>query len=74
MPFRPKLQPIEKESEVVLRFPETEKLSPPILQLDEVDFHYVPNNPIFRKMCISAAMDSRICIVSTSRRDNLVVR
>ncbi|KRT84285.1 ABC transporter ATP-binding protein, partial [Oryctes borbonicus] len=36
----PELKPIEKEVEVILRFPDTEPLSPPILQLNEVCFWY----------------------------------
>ncbi|KAA0194947.1 hypothetical protein HAZT_HAZT011253 [Hyalella azteca] len=34
----PELQPVEKESVVVFSFPDVDKLSPPILQLDEVSF------------------------------------
>ncbi|XP_078463926.1 ATP-binding cassette sub-family F member 3 [Lampetra planeri] len=60
----PQLTPIEKESEVMLKFPDGfEKLSPPILQLDEVLFHYNPGDPIFHNVCLSADFDSRICIV-----------
>uniref|UniRef100_A0A4W4GXD4 ATP-binding cassette sub-family F member 3 n=1 Tax=Electrophorus electricus TaxID=8005 RepID=A0A4W4GXD4_ELEEL len=60
----PELKPIEKESEVVLRFPDNfEKLSPPILQLDEVEFCYIPEQPLFAGLCVSADLDSRICIV-----------
>ncbi|XP_063965165.1 ATP-binding cassette sub-family F member 3-like isoform X2 [Lytechinus pictus] len=60
----PKLIPVEKESEVILRFPaELQKLSPPILQLDEVSFSYGPDVPIFGSVDLSANMESRICIV-----------
>ncbi|XP_071500868.1 ATP-binding cassette sub-family F member 3-like [Diadema antillarum] len=60
----PKLIPVEKESDVILRFPaDIQKLSPPILQLDEVDFNYGPDARIFSKVDISANMESRICIV-----------
>lgn len=62
--FRPVLKAIEKEAGVVLRFPEVEKLNNPILQLDEVQFEYTPGNIIFTGVNLSAAMDSRICIVS----------
>ena len=34
--YRPELKPVVTEPEVVLKFPETEKLAPPILQLSEV--------------------------------------
>ncbi|XP_062987916.1 ATP-binding cassette sub-family F member 3 [Elgaria multicarinata webbii] len=60
----PKLKPVDKESEVIMKFPDGfEKFSPPILQLDEVDFYYEPNNHIFRSLSVSADLDSRICVV-----------
>ncbi|KAF4532368.1 hypothetical protein B566_EDAN003672 [Ephemera danica] len=59
----PELKPVEKEVEVVLRFPDTEKLSPPILQLDEVGFAYQSGNAVFENVNLGATMESRICIV-----------
>ncbi|XP_078523216.1 ATP-binding cassette sub-family F member 3 [Lissotriton helveticus] len=60
----PELKPIDKESEVLMRFPDGfEKFSPPILQLDEVDFSYGPNQDVFKKLSVSADLDSRICVV-----------
>uniref|UniRef100_A0A3B4YQ57 ATP-binding cassette sub-family F member 3 n=1 Tax=Seriola lalandi dorsalis TaxID=1841481 RepID=A0A3B4YQ57_SERLL len=60
----PELKPIEKETEVTLRFPDNfEKLSPPILQLDEVEFYYSPDQRLFSGLNLSADLDSRICIV-----------
>ncbi|XP_015679117.1 ATP-binding cassette sub-family F member 3 [Protobothrops mucrosquamatus] len=60
----PKLKAVDKESEVIMKFPDGfEKFSPPILQLDEVDFYYEPNNPIFCSLSVSADLDSRICVV-----------
>lgn len=60
----PELKPMDKESEVVMRFPDGfEKFSPPILQLDEVDFSYGPNQDVFKKLTVSADLDSRICVV-----------
>ncbi|XP_069830658.1 ATP-binding cassette sub-family F member 3 [Dendropsophus ebraccatus] len=60
----PELKPVEKESEVILRFPDGfEKFSPPILQLDEVDFWYSTNQPIFKNLSVSADLESRICVV-----------
>ena len=46
------------------RFPEVDKLSPPILQLDEVLFYYIRDKVLFSNVCLNANMDSRICIVS----------
>lgn len=59
----PELKPIEKEVDVVLRFPETEALSPPILQLDEVMFRYIADRTIFSSVNLGANLESRICIV-----------
>lgn len=48
------------------RFPDGfEKFSPPILQLDEVDFSYNPSHCIFRGLSVSADLESRICVVCT---------
>ena len=47
------------------RFPDGfEKFSPPILQLDEVDFYYDPKHVIFSRLSVSADLESRICVVS----------
>ncbi|XP_050434741.1 ATP-binding cassette sub-family F member 3 [Adelges cooleyi] len=60
----PELKAIEKEVEVVLRFPETEGLSPPILQLNEISFAYPGcNNNILTNVNLGATLESRICIV-----------
>ncbi|XP_063233025.1 ATP-binding cassette sub-family F member 3 [Bacillus rossius redtenbacheri] len=59
----PELKAIEKEVEVVLKFPEVEPLSPPILQLDEVAFCYSPDHLIFTNVNLGANLESRICIV-----------
>ncbi|XP_021250130.1 ATP-binding cassette sub-family F member 3 isoform X1 [Numida meleagris] len=60
----PELKPVDKESEVVMKFPDGfEKFSPPILQLDEVDFCYDPSHYIFRSLSVSADLESRICVV-----------
>ncbi|XP_039413046.1 ATP-binding cassette sub-family F member 3 isoform X3 [Corvus cornix cornix] len=60
----PVLKPVDKESEVIIKFPDGfEKFSPPILQLDEVDFYYEPSHYIFRSLSVSADLESRICVV-----------
>jgi ATP-binding cassette subfamily F protein 3 len=38
---RPELKPVEKEVEVILRFPEVEPIAPPAIQLDEMSFGYI---------------------------------
>ncbi|XP_016363735.1 ATP-binding cassette sub-family F member 3 [Sinocyclocheilus rhinocerous] len=63
----PELKPMVKESEAVLRFPDNfEKLSPPILQLDEVEFGYNPDQRLFNGLSVSADLESRICIMLTN--------
>ncbi|CAC5384206.1 ABCF3 [Mytilus coruscus] len=59
----PPLIAVEKVSTVTFRFPECERLSPPILQLDEVGFYYSKDQVIFNSICVNADMESRICIV-----------
>jgi len=59
----PILKPVEKESDVILRFPEVGTLNPPVLQLDELVFGYNKDNIVLNKVNLSAASDSRICVV-----------
>lgn len=59
----PVLQPVEKEAEVTLKFPEVELIAPPALQLDEVNFAYNSTRTILNKVNLSASSESRICIV-----------
>merc|ERR1712002_993456 len=59
----PELKPVEKETEAVLKWPEPEAISPPVLQIDEVTFYYSKDKPIFNNVDLSANMDSKIGIV-----------
>jgi len=59
----PPLVPVEKDLEVVLKWPEPEAISPPVLQIDEVSFYYSKDKPIFLDVDLSANMDSKIGIV-----------
>merc|ERR1719412_3138537 len=61
----PVLRPIERESEVTLKFPEVEKLSPPILMLSDVSYEYpdATKGKVFSNCDLSATQESRICIV-----------
>ncbi|KAH3828800.1 ATP-binding cassette sub-family F member 3-like [Dreissena polymorpha] len=61
-----KLPPLElpgKDVEVSMKFPECDKLTGNILQLDEMCFHYTKERPIFISVDCNANMKSRICIV-----------
>ena len=71
----PELQPVEKEPEAVLKFPDIEKLSGCVIQLSEVAFRYSENLPTcFTNVDLSANADSRICIVSTFMDSYILVR
>jgi hypothetical protein len=61
----PELKATEREVEVVLKFPEAETLSPPILQINEVSFGYSSDRMIFSNVNLGATLESRICIVSS---------
>ena len=53
-----------REYEVAFEFPEVIKLSPPILEVRDVNFRYGPNLPwLFRGTHFGLDMDSRVCIV-----------
>ncbi|XP_054159476.1 ATP-binding cassette sub-family F member 3-like [Oppia nitens] len=55
--------PVEREADVILRFPEPEALTPPVLQLDEVTFGYDKSQIILNKISLNTNLESRICIV-----------
>ncbi|KAI0056767.1 P-loop containing nucleoside triphosphate hydrolase protein [Artomyces pyxidatus] len=62
----PELSPPEAEETENFRFPETEKISPPLLQLSEVTFGYDPSKIILNKINIDVGLDSRIAIVGAN--------
>lgn len=47
-------------------FPETEKISPPLLQLSEVKFGYDLSKIILNRVNIDVGLDSRIAIVGSN--------
>ena len=49
------------------RFPECDKLSSSVLQLDELQFYYAKDKIIFNNVDCNANMESRICIVSNRK-------
>ncbi|EPS98082.1 hypothetical protein FOMPIDRAFT_1037646 [Fomitopsis schrenkii] len=59
----PELHPPEVEETETFKFPETEKISPPILQLDETSFGYVPEKVLLKGVNIDVGLDSRIAVV-----------
>lgn len=64
----PELKPVVKEVDLVLKFPDVERLSPPILMLSDVSFAYPDETggkgpTVFSNVDLSATQESRICIV-----------
>ncbi|KAL8746902.1 MAG: hypothetical protein Q9190_001133 [Brigantiaea leucoxantha] len=59
----PVLQAPESEYTVSFKFPEVEKLSPPIIQMSNVSFGYTPGKPLLKNVDLDVQLDSRIGIV-----------
>ncbi|KAJ6501428.1 P-loop containing nucleoside triphosphate hydrolase protein [Mycena vitilis] len=62
----PDLEPPEVEETEQFKFPETEKISPPLLQMDEVTFGYTLDKIILKNVNIDVGLDSRIAIVGAN--------
>ncbi|OBZ80100.1 putative ABC transporter ATP-binding protein C29A3.09c [Grifola frondosa] len=59
----PELHPPEVEETETFKFPEAEKISPPLLQLNEVSFGYTPDKILLRNVNIDVGLDSRMAVV-----------
>jgi ATP-binding cassette, subfamily F, member 3 len=59
----PVLEPPEAEYIVHFKFPDVEKLSPPIIQMTDVAFGYSPDKPLLKHVDLDVQLDSRIGIV-----------
>lgn len=59
----PVLDAPESEYTVHFKFPEVEKLSPPIIQMSNVTFGYKPDKILLRNVDLDVQLDSRIGIV-----------
>ncbi|MCJ1321429.1 hypothetical protein MMC15_006774 [Xylographa vitiligo] len=59
----PVLEPPESEYVVHFKFPDVEKLSPPIIQMSGVTFGYSPDRILLRNVDLDVQLDSRIGIV-----------
>ncbi|RJE25510.1 hypothetical protein PHISCL_02122 [Aspergillus sclerotialis] len=59
----PVLEAPESEYVVHFKFPEVEKLSPPIVQMSEVMFGYSKDKPLLKNVDLDVQLDSRIGIV-----------
>jgi ATP-binding cassette subfamily F protein 3 len=59
----PILQAPESEYVVHFKFPDVEKLSPPIIQMSNVSFGYTPDKNLLHNVDLDVQLDSRIGIV-----------
>ncbi|KAJ9162350.1 p-loop containing nucleoside triphosphate hydrolase protein [Coniochaeta hoffmannii] len=59
----PVLEPPEAEYSVKFKFPDVEKLSPPIVQMTDVTFGYTKDKILLRNVDLDVQLDSRIGIV-----------
>lgn len=59
----PVLEAPESEYTVHFKFPEVEKLSPPIIQMTNVTFGYEAGKPLLKNVDLDVQLDSRIGIV-----------
>ena len=59
----PVLEAPESEYSVKFRFPDVEKLSPPIVQMTDVTFGYAADTVLLRNVDLDVQLDSRIGIV-----------
>lgn len=59
----PVLEAPESDYVVHFKFPEVEKLSPPIVQMSEVAFGYTQDRPLLKNVDLDVQLDSRIGIV-----------
>ena len=54
------------DKSIAYRFPDPEKISPPLLQLNEASFGYAPGKQILRNVNIDVGLDSRITIIGSN--------
>lgn len=59
----PVLEPPEDEKTQSFTFPNPDKLTPPIIQLQNVTFGYTPEKPILQNVDLDVQLDSRIALV-----------
>jgi ATP-binding cassette, subfamily F, member 3 len=60
----PVLKPWPTDPPVILKFPDVEKISPPLLQLDDVLFSYnMERDPLLKNINFSMQLDARVAIV-----------
>jgi ATPase subunit of ABC transporter with duplicated ATPase domains len=50
----------------IIRFPETDKISPPLLQMNEVTFGYTTDRLILKNVNFDVGLDSRVAMVGAN--------
>jgi len=62
----PDLEPPEQEETEQFKFPETDRISPPLLQMSGVTFGYSPEKTILKDVYFDVSLDSRIAMVGAN--------
>lgn len=62
----PVLEAPEEEKKITFKFPDPEKLSPPVLQLNDVSFGYERDNLLLNHVDLDIQMNSRIALVGAN--------
>ncbi|GAA6030513.1 hypothetical protein JCM8097_006182 [Rhodosporidiobolus ruineniae] len=62
----PELTPPEEDDVVTFKFPETDKISPPLLQLSDVSFGYTKERMLLGDVNIDVGLDSRIGLIGAN--------
>ncbi|AAS52653.1 AEL032Wp [Eremothecium gossypii ATCC 10895] len=62
----PVLEPPEEEKSITFKFADCEKLSPPIIQLQDVSFGYDESQLLLKDVNLDVQMDSRIALVGAN--------
>ncbi|KAG7691744.1 hypothetical protein KL930_005040 [Ogataea haglerorum] len=62
----PVLEPPQEEKQITFKFPEPDKIQPPILQLSGVSFGYDPQKLLLSDVDLDVQLDSRIALVGAN--------
>ncbi|KAK4330868.1 Protein GCN20 [Rhodotorula toruloides] len=62
----PELTPPEEDDVVTFKFPETDKISPPLLQLTDVEFGYTKDKMLLKGVNMDVGLDSRIGLIGAN--------
>ncbi|KAG8801063.1 hypothetical protein FRB91_010051 [Serendipita sp. 411] len=62
----PELEPPETEDTESFKFPDVDKISPPLLQLSGVDFSYSSGKQVLKNIYIDIGLESRIAVVGAN--------